>query len=913
MTFGQITSSPGCEPGNRNTPNPRSSAFIRVLFGKSKRFLAVVALLAVWVLGLSGCVTLKDPEASLEYSADVVARINATNSAGLTFVSRRPHLNGVQLWLRQTTAPADPNAQVTVELYHAPGDTHPLASIPLQYAAIRRAFPVTITFPPQDDPPEQAYYLRLKTADGALEIFGRSEDVYPWGELWVNDQPAAADVAFRAAYDYDFSAVLADLGQALSGAWLALPLLLALWLPGRLVVACMGYALRRGEHATPLEMDWGQRTALSVGLSLALAPLLFLWTTTLGLHWSRPGIIVLYGLMAVALGALLYYQRAGRSAPPPISPESEQAQDGADIALPASPRQAQRAGRAQRTNLPPADAEPASSRLFSLSAPDFNPSGTPAGTTGAALGQIRFDWHSLALLAIFIFSLVVRQAFVRDLAAPAWVDPIHHATIARLIVEQGAFPESYEKYVLSSATSYHPGFHTIIAIYHWLSGQQIPDAMLLVGQVMNALCVLVVYLFTTSLSKDRLAGVVAALITGLLSPLPQYYGSWGRYTQLAGLLILPACLYLIQLILDRPWPSPRAYYLVAALACAGLFLTHYRVVIFLACLLLAHLFAETLRTLDKIPIWKSVPFLAGSTGIVAGVAVLLSLPWWPTLLSSMIAPSLSRPAPSPQPLFIDWNLLTPGYGRQVLIFAAVGLVWSVVRARWFGPMLALWTGLLFITANQGVIHLPLIIDINKMSVEIMLFMPCAALGGFLAADLLELWERLAPQILKKAYWVLVATAAAVLAVGGAQRILPLLNPVTVLFRQADRPAMAWVAANLPADATVMINSFLWGYGLYAGQDGGFWITPAAGRKTLPPPVVYGVSNKENITRITQASRTAIQNGKDPAALHTLLAEQGIDYVYIGARGGALSPKALSASPLFETLYAKDGVWIFHAR
>ena len=32
------------------------------------------------------------------------------------------------------------------------------------------------------------------------------------------------------------------------------------------------------------------------------------------------------------------------------------------------------------------------------------------------------------------------------------------------------------------------------------------------------------------------------------------------------------------------------------------------------------------------------------------------------------------------------------------------------------------------------------------------------------------------------------------------------------------------------DATVLINPFTWGYGLYAGNDGGFWISPLAGRK-----------------------------------------------------------------------------------
>jgi hypothetical protein len=829
--------------------------------------LPYLALWAVLALGLftSGCVTLRDPEASLEYTGDVVARLDAANAVGQTFVSRRPRLNGIQLWLRQVAAPSDPAAIVTIELYHAPGEAEPLATIPIRYTSIRRAFPVTIPIPVQDDPPEQRYFLVLKTGDGALEVFGRGEDTYPWGELWVNGLPVAADAAFRASYEYETFALLDDLWRALSGAWLILPMLLALWLPGRLILEVLPPFKRvesgpsqAGLSAYPsandslaCTLDWGQRTALSVGLSLGFAPLLFLWTTTLGLHWSRIGIGLLYGVMAVALVALLYRHRTG--------------------------------GR------PPAFAQ-VMTKLVA-----------------------RIDWLSLVLGVVFVFSLIVRQVFVRDLANPAWVDPVHHATISRLIVEQGAFPQSYDPYVQSLTSSYHPGFHTVIAVYHWLSGQEIEDAMLLIGQVMNALCVLAVYLFTTTLTKDRLAGVAAALITGALSPMPLYYASWGRYTQLAGLLVLPACLYLIQMIVDHPWPSPKMLYLTSGLACAGLFLTHYRVVIFFGCLLLAVFITETLRSLDKQPVWKSIPFLAGSMGLVALVGILATLPWWPPFIESMIAPSLAQSAPRPEPLTIAWGLLIPGFGRNVLVLAILGLVWSILRARWFGPMLALWVGLLFITANQGSIALPFASGVNKTSVEIMLFMPGAALGGFLAGELLALAAYPLPRIFKRPYWLVIVIGAAILGVSGARRILPLLNPVTVLFRQADRPALTWIADNLPPDASFLINPFLWGYGIYAGQDGGFWITPVTGRQSLPPPVLYGVGKPADRERIIQASRKAIQAGKDPVALHALLEEQGLEYIYVGARGGALSPKALRESPLFETIYAQDGVWIFRAR
>ena len=63
--------------------------------------------------------------------------------------------------------------------------------------------------------------------------------------------------------------------------------------------------------------------------------------------------------------------------------------------------------------------------------------------------------------------------------------------------------------------------------------------MLILGQVLNALMIFPVYLLTNKLVKDKTAGIVAAFIIGLITVMPAYYTSWGRYTQLAGLLVLP--------------------------------------------------------------------------------------------------------------------------------------------------------------------------------------------------------------------------------------------------------------------------------------------------------------------------------------------------------------------------------------
>jgi hypothetical protein len=505
---------------------------------------------------------------------------------------------------------------------------------------------------------------------------------------------------------------------------------------------------------------------------------------------------------------------------------------------------------------------------------------------------------------------------VRDLAAPAWVDPVHHATLTRMIIEEGGFPTTYTTSIEGDAGGYHLGFHSLAAVLYWLSGLELSDDLLLFGQVINAACILGMYLFTTALTHSRRAGLFAALIAGVFSPMPAYYTSWGRYTQLAGLVILPAALKLVLVALDDRstiWKERLVLWGLAALACGGLFLTHYRVAMFLALLLAAYLLGQTLRSLDRQPLWHSLPPLLWRLGALAGLALVLTLPWWPSLYPSMIAPRLAQTPQAPNPLAVDWGLLTPVYGRATLILAVVGLLWSILRARWFGPVLALWSGLLYMSANQGTLRLPVSLGINKTSVEIMFFMPVAALGGFLIADLVDLLSAHLPPQLRRASLALLAVITIGLSILGARKLLPILNPATLLIRQADRTAIAWINVNLDEDERFLINPFLWGYGLYAGQDGGFWITPLTGRGTLPPPVLYGLGEASQVRDIIQASRQALEHGKDPAALHTLLREQGIRYIYTGRRGGAISPAALSQSNLFETIYHQDGVWIFRSR
>ncbi|MCC7129515.1 MAG: hypothetical protein IT297_03860 [Anaerolineae bacterium] len=821
---------------------------------EARRLSLLLALLCLFAL--PGCVSLRDPETSFDYTADLITTLDANTQISQSFLSRRPGLNRLQLWLRVASADPADGAHLHVDLYHFPQPGDPLASLDVPYAQIREQFPLSLTFPPQFDPPDQGYLVTLTSAGPPLAIYGRSEDGYPEGALYINGAVRPVDLAFRTSYEYAGGAFLEDLRRAAPGLWLALPLLLLLWAPGRLALELAGLG---GGIALLRAWDWSARQALAVGLSLALVPLALLWSTALGLHWNRGSVMGAALLLSLGLVGLIVRRRR----------------------------------RFERLPLP--------------------------------------DRIDLALLGLLALGLGFRLAMVRDLDVPAWVDPVHHAVIARLIVEGGGYPVSYAPYVAAGAANYHPGFHALLAGLHWLSGLELSRAMLLLGQVLNALIIPAVYLLAAGLTHDRPAGLFAALIAGFMTVMPTYYTSWGRYTQLTGLLVLPAGAALLGRLLQgrvfRPAALPGApaqgaevskpgalrLAVLSAVAGGGLLLIHYRVRGFLALLMLAVFISELLRSLDKLPLWVSLSRALVWVGAALALGVLVSLPWWRGLFNTLLRPIVELGASQPEPLALDWGYLLPAYGKAALWLALAGLAIAILRARWFGPALALWVGLLFMSANQGVVSLPLAGQINKTSVEIMLFMPIAVLGGYALSVALRALERLTPARLRPLGVPLIGLGMLYVCWLGIRQLMPVLNPTTLLFRQPDRPALAWVAENIPPDQTVLINPFLWGYGAYAGRDGGYWITPLAGVKTMPPNLLYGMGSKPDFARVNRISQAALDLAGDPPALRQMMIQEGVQYLFAGRRGGAFSPRLLANSGLFEMLYAQDGVWVFKVR
>ena len=794
---------------------------------------------------------MSDPEASQDYTADAVVILDSQTNLGQSFTSRRPNLNGITLWISSPPPQANTtniSQTINIKLFYSIGDSTPVFSTSINTPASANNVPISISIPNLGNHGGQSYYLLLNTTSGSIQINGRNEDAYPQGQAFINGNGISADIAFQLSYDYDFSSFKQDLCQFTASSWLILPLLIILYLPGWLLLNIAGIRSR---------FDFGEVAAISIGLSLAIIPVAMVWTTLLNIKWSRQSVFFIAGfLIALWLVQLIYafiINKRIRSLP-----DQPEVMD-------------QRFPTSKKISL----------QLLT----------------------------SFILILIFLGSLAVRLIMVRDLATPAWVDSVHHALITRLIITTGGYPSTLQPYLDISPTAYHLGFHSIAAIFSWLTNLDLAKSLLILGQVLNALSVFSVYLLTKTLTRRSTAGLFAAFVTGFLTPMPAFYTSWGRYTELTGLLILPVVLALIQSWLAEGQKKKTLWIiLLGALASGGLFMIHYRVVVFLAGLIISFVLYQLLFQW-KIRHTKPTGFIFLVLGI-ALLGMIFVFPWFFQAVKSTFLAKIDLPITSTVSFFQDFPLpyLTSALGKQAMVVAGLGFFWSLIKRRSMAFVLGFWVLILFFLSNLDALRLPGAGLITNLSVEIMLFIPISILTGYFIDQTLMYWKDLIPKQLIFPSVGIIFLMFGMAAYQGARQLIPIINPVTILTRQADLQAIQWIDDNLPENETIVINPFAWGYGLFAGNDGGYWISPLSGRLTLPPPVLYGLGNSDK--QINSQAQLIYSASADPIQLWEYLHSRQYHFVYIGARGGVISPEKLSSSGLFSVLYHEANVWIF---
>jgi hypothetical protein len=524
-------------------------------------------------------------------------------------------------------------------------------------------------------------------------------------------------------------------------------------------------------------------------------------------------------------------------------------------------------------------------------------------------------WPDLALLLVLALVFGVRLLAVRGLDAPLWGDSYQHSMIAQLLVDNGGLFQSWEPYTGIDRFTYHFGFHSAVAALQWLLKMPAAEATLWLGQLLNGLAVLAIYPLAVRLTGSRWGGVWAVLLTGLLSPMPMYFTNWGRYTQLAGLAILPAAIWLTWEAVELPRRS-RWLLVMVALVVGGLALTHYRVLIFYVVFVVA----LALVSLPRGALLETLLRL----GWVALGAGLLFLPWFVNVFGGntlrILGRTVSVPAAQLRPYAVESNAtgsldtyLAPVWWLAMLLGLGMGL-WHRRRGV---LLMAVWLLLLLLAANPAWLSLPGTGVVTNFALFISIYLLAALFSAVLVVHLIR------PVADRVWFSLLLLLLVAGLGLWGARERLGDLDPQShALVTYPDLQAADWLRHNTyPADR-FLVNSFpAYGGSLIVGSDGGWWLPLLAGRQNTVPPLTYGSElepGEPYRQQVEDLAHLAQTRDPDDPALLDLLRQQGVTHVYVGQRQGRvnyngpnlLDPGKLLASPHYRPIYHQDRVWIF---
>ncbi len=539
-------------------------------------------------------------------------------------------------------------------------------------------------------------------------------------------------------------------------------------------------------------------------------------------------------------------------------------------------------------------------------------------------------WPAFWLAGITTLTLVQRLYIVRDLPVGMWGDSVQHTMMAQLIVDNGGLFTSWSPYAALATFTYHFGFHANSAFFHWLSGQPVTQSVVLTGQLLNVMTVPLAYLLTVWLGRNRAAGLWAALMTSFINVQPAYYFNWGRYTQLAGIVVLPAVLIAWIHALAQPRWRWRDI-LLAAIFTSALALTHYIVTIFAALFLAVYIAAQVLRPARSAS-RRQVLLTCAAVGMLS---LVLAGPWLANTLGGFLVRNTTdfvNGAVSADRIATITVLppLTDLYVKPYLVvLAALGWVIAIVRRRWLLALVPAWILLLVLTIVPNRVGLPGAGVIDYFTVYIMLYLPIVPLAAYALGAAQAAAHRQGP-------WIISALAGASLialtAWGFAWQQAHLLAADSQIFTPADARAVAWIRASTNPTDRFFVNSFpAFGGTLIAGSDGGWWLPLLAGRQTNLPPLTYGSERGQVAGYSKQINAfAAAMRGRpltDAARVnidltspsnYALLIEQGYRYVYNGAhpRPGPesvdhIDTAAMRQRPdLFRLVYDQDEVLIF---
>lgn len=542
----------------------------------------------------------------------------------------------------------------------------------------------------------------------------------------------------------------------------------------------------------------------------------------------------------------------------------------------------------------------------------------------------------------------IRLIAIRDMAFLPWVDSSRHALITAIMRDSGQFLTSYEPYLPVNWSGYHYGLHTLSAGIALMLGDAVslPDQLLPLMQLLSVLTTLTVFGGAVLLTGRRSVGWIAAFMLALPFLFPAYYTTWGRLTQISGMVILPLLVGLLaqpnQLNNSGSNRTGAAYrhILISAILIAGLFLLHARVFFYFIPFGLVlgdyHLF-KLCRSIWRTG-WKKHNFRSDPLvrlAIIAITAGILVTPRIWRLLNETTYTGIGVANSSGRPLLnFPTGYVTTGWELWFWMAAGGAVLLAVVnsflksndvssspelqQSHWLRVtgLLVSWLGLLYLMTAGPDLHPQWPILLPQSSVN-SAYITAFAAQAILIGIGISLLYQVANHFNRLAGLVVMALIGAGLTAGtlfGIQNQVVILNTSTILGKHADLAAIEWINENTPADAKIANNAWLWLNNTWAGTDGAAWITPMTGRITGTPPIDHIYNSR--VFGLTSAFNDAakdVTDWSDPQALD-LLKQNRFTHIFTGVSDGSgavdFDPAELLKNPEVKAVFAADGVYIF---
>ncbi len=521
-----------------------------------------------------------------------------------------------------------------------------------------------------------------------------------------------------------------------------------------------------------------------------------------------------------------------------------------------------------------------------------------AGLIRRGKGAFNKTW----LFALLVLAVALAWRFwqARELVLPNWVDSQHHVLIIRKMIEFGGLPSTLEPY-LPGPFYYHFGFHAVTALFSVLSGLDPAASVLMLGQVISASVGLAVYALAKQLSKDWRIGLLAGLFVTFATKMPGYYLTWGRYTLLIGVMILPVAI--AEAV--RAWDNHDHWWKLAGLSLltAGTLLSHYFTaflfVLFLTVLGVQWL-VETIRA--KSANWKRIASLA----IATLIGLVLSSRWYYRIF--VYSSAASRPVfrvMEAETLKKGWDylyyLVGPISGYVLIGLGLIGLIWSIFKTK--KAHFQVWAIIVLFFALPTGLRL---MNFRYDYFALVVFIPIAITSAF---GIVLLFSKLVKRSGIATFMILLAGLA--LGVSGGWQNKRAINTETILVTQADIDALEWIKSHTPQDARFFVNTTNWGYGVYRGVDGGGWILPMTGRWSLAPTIFYpfGEDLLINELWIDWSLRASRVNACD-VGFWELVQEAELNYLYMRQGTTGIQAQNLVTCDGLDKLYDNQEVSIW---